>query len=572
MDRRDFLQQIALSAAALLAGCKHGWMETPIEGGGAAIVDAHCHLFNASDLPAARFLRQVVLHDYPEQAYDVMAIRDPDVKDRFYELTLRLLGADKAPSVDQEIRYLTGKSAKIDSASSRNAALQSVIDDTSDFLIEVDLRSRGLVTMGTTLDQSTKPISKDQKFLQFVLGKEQSRTLAVQPLTRRTAQIASRRMFTGQNAIGRYLSWFSLLRMYRHALVDQLVADTKRQGFKPILLTPLLVDFDEWLFEDVVKSPLRRQAAVMDLISRRATKDPDGPVVHGFIGFDPLREVAYRHKKGPVSSLETARRALTKHGFLGVKLYPPMGFRPSGNSGGYPKRTIKMLGFNPSKELDRALKDVYRLCVELDAPIVAHGYASNGAGKMSAMKGDPAYWLPVFAKFPKLRVCLAHFGSFDVPSAGWERKPLPEASWEWRLGEYIKAHPGQNVFADISFYEEVLGPGDKRKALAANFKQWAINFDPELDHILFGTDWLMLGKEEGYEHYIASVNSFLRTDCGFSEDICDKIFRRNAMRFLPLEKWSKGRERMLEYYRKNRLDERRLPEMSPRAVANLFGH
>ena len=81
----------------------------------------------------------------------------------------------------------------------------------------------------------------------------------------------------------------------------------------------------------------------------------------------------------------------------------------------------------------------------------------------------------------------------------------------------------------------------------------------------------MLGKEAGYNHYVESINSFLRTDCKLSDEVCDKIFRRNALRFLPLERGSRGRERLLGYYAKHGLDPSRLPTASPRLVAQIFG-
>lgn len=57
----------------------------------------------------------------------------------------------------------------------------------------------------------------------------------------------------------------------------------------------------------------------------------------------------------------------------------------------------------------------------------------------------------------------------------------------------------------------------------------------------------------------------------FTDDACDKIFRRNAMRFLPLERGSQGRKRLVAYYQKNGLDESRLPSASARFIAELFG-
>lgn len=79
----------------------------------------------------------------------------------------------------------------------------------------------------------------------------------------------------------------------------------------------------------------------------------------------------------------------------------------------------------------------------------------------------------------------------------------------------------------------------------------------------------MLGKEAGYDHYIKSINAFLRIDCELSDDACDKIFRRNAMRFLPLERGSRGRNRLLMYYRKNGLDDLMSLACRPRARGSL---
>ncbi len=571
MFRRDFLKRTSVSALALVSGCKPESPTTP--GGGRLLIDGHCHVFNAPDLPTERFLSQVVLEEYPEQSrFQIQGIRDPDVTDEFIRLLTRLVGADKAPSADDEIAFLTrGQNAR-SSALTVELARASAIEDTAQHLLNLDRERRRIVTMQAPGDLSERKPLKAEKFLNFMLGDPVTTLRAGDPLESARARAASQRAFIQEGVVGRYLNWFSLFRLYRHVLVDRLISDTSSQGFQPVMLTPALVDYDEWLFQDVDKSPLPRQMVVMDVISQRSAKAKSGPVLHGYMGFDPLREVAYRARKSKISSLATARAALSEHGFVGVKLYPPMGFRASGNHRPYPRRTVDLLGFVPDKLLDRALLDLYKLCVELDAPILAHGYSSNGSGPEYADRGDPAYWIPVFEQFPDLRVCIAHFGRFDAPSAGREKLPFPDRSWEWRLGEFIKANPSRNVVADISYFSEALSAGPKlRQELASFFTRWLSEFDPGCDHILYGSDWIMLGKEAGYDHYVESINSFLRTDCKLSDDVCDKIFRRNALRFLPLERGSRGRERLLGYYAKRGLDPSRLPVASPRLVAQIFG-
>ena len=72
----------------------------------------------------------------------------------------------------------------------------------------------------------------------------------------------------------------------------------------------------------------------------------DGPRVHGFVGFDPLRQALYDyHQRKPTDKdpMAVVRRAIevarisdststkTTGGFVGVKLYPPMGFRAIDN-------------------------------------------------------------------------------------------------------------------------------------------------------------------------------------------------------------------------------------------------
>lgn len=188
-----------------------------------------------------------------------------------------------------------------------------------------------------------------------------------------------------------------------------------------------------------------------------------------------------------MSSLDNARKALTQHGFAGVKLYSPKGFRASGDRGPYPERTEKRLGFRPDKQLDRVLDDLYKLCVELDAPIMPHGYSSNGSGRNFANRADPTYSLPVFRKYPTLRVCIAYFGRFDARSEG-QKQPFPDASWEWTLGEFMRDHPRQPAFADISYFSEALETKEKRAPLAKDFVRWVSEFARGVNYLVFGTD------------------------------------------------------------------------------------
>jgi predicted TIM-barrel fold metal-dependent hydrolase len=557
MLRREFIKY-GVAAALPLAGCR---TTAPLEVTGRSI-DAHCHVFNASDLPVVRFIKQTFLRRYPEQFETRMLdVEDPDLLDFLLAVATSILGAGAAPTADQEIQVLEGTRAASPVNADYELAKARAVDRTALLIRELETRAGGPAAMNVA--RTTPAARQLNAFLQAV-GEGGAR---IEAFTQLQSKRVASNAFSRVDQIGTYLRWIPLFTLYRYRLVEHLAADHIAQGRQPLLLAPAMVDFDHWLGEPV-RSSVPSQVKVMGLLAKRKS----GPVVHGYVGFDPLREVYFQAGKDPVSPLRWARTALEEHGFLGAKLYPPMGFRASGNKPPYPKRVRSQLGFDPSGKLDEALDRLYKLCDELGAPILAHGHASNGAGPNYALRADPAYWLPVFKANPKLRVCLAHFGQFGVVSAGAPGVELPANSWEWRLGSYIREHPKAPIYADLSYFSEILHADDRERAgLAANVSAWVQAFDPNVEHLLFGTDWLMLGMEPGYDHYIPKVDAFLRKDCHWSDAMIDRVFVTNALRFFGLQPGEKTYARLHDFYRRNNLDTSRLPSTDGNLGAALFG-
>ncbi len=525
------------------------------------LIDAHCHLFNGSDLPMVRFVSQVVLKAYPEQSRPrILEVEDPTLLDHFIELFLRVAGSRSAPTAREEIDYLEGKGSRKTSAQFESAAKESGRQAAEHYLNELVLRIEAPVVLEATPRQVLQR-KADSAFLAELTKSSRTLLPADRTISLHQTKQVSRDLFSGISKTARYLNWFSLFRLYRHVLAEMLDRDTQAQGFRPVLVTPAIIDYDRWLAE-TVRSPLQDQMEVMDRIARRQT----GPAVHGYFGYDPLREVYFRRGKRRENALGMARKALVDHGFIGIKLYPPMGFRALNNVRPYHKRNLDQLGMTEgelSAELDNALIALYDLCVELDAPILAHASRSNASGRdVFADRADPYYWLPVFKKYRdrNLRVCLAHFGGFDTPSAAQTSASLPEASWEWTLGPQFKKYPSQPVFADLSYFSEILnGTSDEKNRIASAFKLFVRTFDPEVKHLVFGTDWIMLGQEAGYKTYISQVDTFLREDCQLDDEQRHRFFLGNAFKLLPLERETLGRERLLSYYRRHGLDPNRLP-------------
>jgi len=582
MKRRDLVISASAGAALALGGCRtlHSQPSVPT-GPRPALVDIHSHVFNASDLPAVRFIKIVFLKHYPKEAVSVLSIDDPDALDQLIKLFSYLLGSTRAPTALDEVRVLDLEAPvlSVNAVPLENdkAMILAIADFTRD--------------QGVAVTQDGKPVNLD-KIRDAIRQSGESGGLGVSGLVPPNVDAATATAYNAYRSLdlGIVLRWFALFTRYRYSLAEQLAKDHERQKFAVSLLCPALVDYDHWLgqyVEGKSASPLPDQVTAMGRIARRKV----GPTVHGYVGFDPLRQVAWEAGifKG-YDPLALVHKAVREEAFIGVKLYPPMGYRAMGNvevCQSYPveqnEAMEKLLKVGPpdpavancapprphpgspalGRRLDGAMAKLFDLCVREHAVVMAHANDSNGANAQYSHRADPAYWLGVFARWPDLHVALAHFGSFDADShdkpAG--AKP-PESSWEWTLGRFLKKNPNAPVFADISYLVEIVGrtPTDQAR-YDQTVRSWVQQFDPECRHLMFGTDWMMLGLDKNYEGYTERVYQYFSSNVGFSPAMLTRLFSGNAGAFLGLRKNDPTRERLLRFYKRYQVPESRLPEI-----------
>jgi predicted TIM-barrel fold metal-dependent hydrolase len=120
-----------------------------------------------------------------------------------------------------------------------------------------------------------------------------------------------------------------------------------------------------------------------------ANEVADNPDVVSFVGLDPRRGEA---------GLKELERAVNEKGCKGWKMYPPNGFYPD----------------------DKEFEPYYRLCADLDIPIIIHqGFTPRFKHVKYAR---PVYVDRVAADFPDLKIVLAHVG---IP---WQDETLMIAS------------------------------------------------------------------------------------------------------------------------------------------------
>lgn len=174
-----------------------------------------------------------------------------------------------------------------------------------------------------------------------------------------------------------------------------------------------------------------------------------------FVAVNPRRETHY----------EVMIRAVEQLGFVGVKLYPSLGYSVD----------------------TPAMRKVYDYCMRMDLPLLVHCtdggfYRDHG----SIANSDPEAWYSVLEDYPELRLCFGHCGGCrNLCGAG---APAPDG-WAIAVLEYVRSFP--NVCADLSYHVDMMVGGAAEANYFATLR--ALLTDPTTaGRLLFGTDgWLV---------------------------------------------------------------------------------
>jgi predicted TIM-barrel fold metal-dependent hydrolase len=261
----------------------------------------------------------------------------------------------------------------------------------------------------------------------------------------------------------------------------------------------------------------------------------------GFVAFDPFRRAA---------ALPAVAAALQSGAALGVKFYPPSGYRAAGN-GAWPDKPswwklalrdqwgARYRGWS-GEDLDRVTRDFFAYCQRHDVPILAHctpdGFeAAEGYGAM----GDPRYWRAVLEKFPRLRLTLAHAGGGEswFSDGTW----TGDADFDQRAWDLATRY--EHVYLDLSYSDEVLDPGSlaalrrRLTALLARQPDPSRPF-PLGDKLVYGSDWHMVAVLDERARIFAALRGL------FDEPALTpyraRFFAGNAARYLRLGAWTAG--------------------------------
>ena len=569
MRRRDFVAGgIALAAKAALPSSGGAQSAAPrIE----RIIDAHCHVFNAADLPIEGFAKKIMVPKSAQTSELVARFADyPGALEALvHAITVQVKRA--APDMQTEIDTIdeferepgkkpTNAWRQDEDRRHLRSALQ-LIWFNSDIFSERPLSLTDGIALEVAIEEIRLFLFQQihEEFGKPVLTPEDRDVLS--GLTPFQVDAMADELYSREDLLGRYIRWALLYTRNRYELAEELDQLHGKIGHKSriVLMTPAIVDFSKWL-EDEDQLSIQDQVDVMTRIACRR----GGPRVHGFVGFDPLRQALYdHHRRSPadMDPMAVVRRAIevkqivvgdstrTTGGLVGVKLYPPMGFRAtdnrhlpdaSFNEPAYLRSPDTGLGSQIGSKLDAALSKLYTWCSANNVPIMAHTSHSFGPSSDYEGRADPIFWADVIKQnaFPQLRINLAHFGHFNKAVQYPRPQNYVDECWEWTVGKILTS--SAEVYADISSLGEILKTGSSRKIVEC-MKAFKEHFPNSDERLLYGTDWSMIAQEERFPKLFSSrpfpdlMTLFLRA-VGYDDAQIEGIMFRNAVRFLGLGK------------------------------------
>jgi predicted TIM-barrel fold metal-dependent hydrolase len=569
MRRRDFVAGgIALAAKSALPSSGGAQSAAPrIE----RIIDAHCHVFNAADLPIEGFAKKIMVPKSAQTSELVARFADyPGALEALvHAITVQVKRA--APDMQTEIDTIdeferepgkkpTNAWRQDEDRRHLRGALQ-LIWFNSDIFSERPLSLTDGIALEVAIEEIRLFLFQQihEEFGKPVLTPEDRDVLS--GLTPFQVDAMADELYSREDLLGRYIRWALLYTRNRYELAEELDQLHGKIGHKSriVLMTPAIVDFSKWL-EDEDQLSIQDQVDVMTRIACRR----GGPRVHGFVGFDPLRQALYdHHRRSPadMDPMAVVRRAIevnqivvgdstrTTGGLVGVKLYPPMGFRAtdnrhlpdaSFNEPAYLRSPDTGLGSQIGSKLDAALSKLYTWCSANNVPIMAHTSHSFGPNSDYEGRADPIFWADVIKQnaFPQLRINLAHFGHFNKAVQYPRPQNYVDECWEWTVGKILTS--SAEVYADISSLGEILKTGSSRKIVEC-MKAFKEHFPNSDERLLYGTDWSMIAQEERFPKLFSSrpfpdlMILFLRA-VGYDDAQIEGIMFRNAVRFLGLGK------------------------------------
>lgn len=501
-------------------------------------IDTHTHFFNGSDLQVREFLSQTTVGPGSELYSLVNAMGG----------MLQSLAWHTAPNAQQERAAMATFAARIKhcDASTRLADAAAEALQTAYANGARELRLVAAEFKHTPSAAKILGPTKDAAGIAAAID-------ALPPTLAEFDSAGKPAVLQTQPTLVGYLRFIFHQFNYRYAnAVDYLSTYSPGSTRKVDLAVASLVDYDYWL--TMGRPTATSLADQVELLSELSVLL--GGRVHGFVPFCPFRESQTLDENGEGDALRLVRHAIENRGFIGVKLYPPMGFAAWGNAGKQVwanKATLNPVAWKADfgGKLDSAMASLFSYCQEHDVPVMAHTNDSNGPYKEFRALAGSAYWDKALQKFPGLSVNFGHFGDSDVEDhQGADTRPFLD------LMSPLASSAGLGAYADSGFFAGVMSnQGKMRDTLLSLFAE---KNGIMLERLMYGSDWSMILTQKNVKHYLANfIELMARVEEAApgkvvrQTTLSDAFFGRNAAEFLGLRQNRGNRKRLERFYAAN---------------------
>ena len=480
---------------------------TPLAASYRPLTDVHCHIFNASDLQVAGFLSGPIAYSFTNNRKLVSIIRGLAKPIEFVAKRLAISAKDEFDFLfTLPNNGLISTQTVLDqkSISNRTKAAEVLFKRIRGKKVETEINDYLNASGGAFNVLSNKNHAVvSEEFLLDAFDPNTQFSDGVEPFGKSQFGIKEVLGFMGKLLSMRYTN----LNTYKAAYSENPNQIAVTNCYASI------VDFDYWIGKcDHTHSRLHDQVLVMEKISELS-----GGYMKPLVAYNPLTDI-----KQNGASLKLVRNAIENHGFVGVKMYPPMGYFPGGNASNpnYPTDAKK----TDLTKIDSKLNGLYALCRELKVPVMAHSNESMGRLPSHDILGGPEGWEAVFSLSENhgTKVNLGHFGGQDGGGKG-------DGSWTRKFVDLMAKPGSEGINGDLGYWYEIVSKdGDAIERLKAHLNTSLSGGDTVADRVMFGSDWSMISTQKGWESYAKAFHEAV--GAGLESEVLDKIYFKNAQR------------------------------------------
>ena len=464
-------------------------------------IDVHAHFFNASDVNVAGFLEHSVAHSMKEPLRSFLKLMAPIVDElagtvrtarQEYEGLLSMqagFGPADRGAVEAQLDALTGKR--------RDEIARDLVSEMRRRGVDrvyLDLRARAYAR------GAVPPDAQDfAALIRAAIEPPSGPDKGLGPRSEGSLDPDGVIEFVGLMLHERWM----VLRTYRRAHSEDAAAFGISAAFSA------LVDFDYWL-DCPARSGRRDQMKLHSLMSRLS-----GGYMLPLFGYNPWTDL---ERSG--ESFRNLQDAVLEYGFIGVKIYPAMGFFPYGNA----KLSLPSDMPRPKDlaKLDAALAEVFDWCAAQGVPVMSHTGESMGRDTPSDRFGGPAGWSALLDRYAQSgRGPIVNLGHFGGDSRNTD---APDKQWPTEFARLMARPEGRHLYGDLGYWT------DLRSCVASSpcsalerIRNAKAAFPGTDDRLMFGTDWHMTSKERDWPSYPGDLARALQGTIDL-----DKVFWRNA--------------------------------------------